>query len=118
VREHRSADDAQLARRRIEDGVAGDVRGHHVGRELHAGIGQRQRLRQRADQQRLAQAGHAFDEDVPRCQESHQDLVDDGGLPDHRLTDGATKTADHLGRLIERACLSISVLHPVTSGVE
>jgi hypothetical protein len=44
LREHRPADDAQLARRGIDHGVARDVGRHHVRRELDARVLQGQRL--------------------------------------------------------------------------
>ena len=50
--------------------------------------GERQRLRQRAHEQRLAEAGHAFDQHVSRRDQRDQHLFDDRRLPDHRLTDG------------------------------
>ena len=48
MREDRPPDHTQLRRRRVEHGVSGDVGRHHVRRELHAPVRQRQCLRERA----------------------------------------------------------------------
>ena len=61
---------------------AGDVAGHQVGRELDALERQVQRLGQRADQQRLGQAGHAHEQGVAAGEDGHQDLLDHFVLAD------------------------------------
>ncbi len=66
---------------------------------------QRQRLRQRAHQQRLAEARHAFDQHVPRGHERHEHLLDDGVLTHHRLADGALQPLQQLSRLGDRVRL-------------
>jgi hypothetical protein len=76
---------------------AGDVGRHHVGRELHAGVRERQRLRHRPHQQGLAQSGHAFDEDVARRGERDEDLIDDLRLADHRVLDRRAEAAEEIG---------------------
>ena len=43
--------------------------------------------RERLDQQRLRQTGHAGEQAVPAGEERHQDLVDDVVLPDDHLAD-------------------------------
>jgi hypothetical protein len=65
-------------------------------------MAKRQRLRERAHQQRLAEARRAFDEHVSRCDEGDQNLFDDVRLADHCLTDCPAQIADHLGRLRDR----------------
>ena len=72
---------------RVVDRVAGDVAGHQVGRELDAREAAVERLRQRAHQQRLAQAGHAFDQHVAAGEQRDQDLVEHLGLADEGLGD-------------------------------
>jgi hypothetical protein len=97
MREHRAPDDAQRVRGRIEHGVAGDVRRHHVGRELHARVPERERFGQRTHEQRLAQPGHALDEHVPRRHERDEHLVEHRRLADHRLLDGVAQQVEALG---------------------
>ena len=60
----------------LEDLGAGDVRGHQVGRELDAVEGQVQRIGQRADHQRLGQAGHADQQAVAAGEDGDQQLLD------------------------------------------
>ena len=63
------------------------VGGHQVGRELDARERQLQRLGQRAHQQRLAQAGDAFQQHVPAREQRGGDRARDVGLPDHAAGD-------------------------------
>ena len=56
---------------------AQDVGRHQVGRELDAGEVQVERLGQRADQQRLAQPGHAFQQAMSADEQAGQHAVDD-----------------------------------------
>jgi hypothetical protein len=72
---------------RVQHRVAGDVGRHQVGRELHARVAQRHGLGQRPRQQRLAQAGHAFDQHVAAGDQRDQGLVHRFLLPDHGLAD-------------------------------
>jgi hypothetical protein len=72
---------------RVQHGVPGDVRGHHVGRELHTGLVERERLRQGAYQQRLAQPGNALDEDMSGGNQGDNDLLDRRLLADDRAAD-------------------------------
>ena len=55
---------------------AGDVRGHQVGRELDALELQVENLGQRADHQRLGQAGHADQQAVAAGEDGGEDLLD------------------------------------------
>jgi hypothetical protein len=56
--------------------MAGDVGWHHVRRKLHASMRERERLRHRADEQRLAEPRQPFDQHVSRCRQGDQDLID------------------------------------------
>ena len=58
-----------------DDGRADDVGRHQVGRELDAVEAQRQHLAQGPHQQRLAQARHAFEQDVAAREQRHQHLA-------------------------------------------
>ncbi len=66
----------------LNDLRAGDVAGHQVGRELDAFEAQVRGLGQRADQQRLGQARHAFQKRVAAGEDRDQDLLDDVALAD------------------------------------
>ena len=77
---------------------AEDVAGHQVGRELHAPELQLQRLAERAHQQRLAQARHAFEQAVAAGEQADQQLLDDGVLADDGLGDRGAQGAE-LGEL-------------------
>ena len=61
------------------------VAGHQVGRELDALERQVQRLGQRADQQRLGQPRHAFQQRVAAGEHRHQHLLDHFALTDDDL---------------------------------
>ena len=112
--EDRSAYKAQFARRRIEDRVAGDVGGHHVGGELHTRVSKRQRLRQGTHEQRFPEARHAFDQDVPRRDERDEHLLNHGRLPHHRVTDGRAESIQQSGRAWDAGYFSFSVCHART----
>jgi hypothetical protein len=69
----------------VENLRAGDVGRHQVGRELDALEAQVENLRQRFDQQRLGQAGHAGDQAMAAAEQRHQYFVDDLVLADDDL---------------------------------
>ena len=112
VREHRSAYQSQLTSRRVEHRVAGDVRRHHVRRELDAGMCQRECLRERAHEQRLAETRDALDEDVAGSDEGYEHLLHRRCLADHRLTDSHAQFAELPGGL--QCSVRFRVLHEVT----
>ena len=58
----------------VEDVGAGDVGGHQVGRELDARELAAEHVRERARQQRLGHAGHAFDQRVLAGEDHDQRL--------------------------------------------
>ncbi len=94
VREDRPVDEAELAlavRGLVEDRRAGDVGGHQVGRELDALERDVENLRDRADHERLGQAGHADEQAVPAGEDGGEDLLDDLGLAD----DDAAELVEH-----------------------
>ena len=66
----------------LDDVGAGDVGRHQVGRELNAVNFSSSDLRQRRDQQRLRQAGHADDQAVAADEERQQHQLDDVVLAD------------------------------------
>ena len=69
----------------LHHGGADHVGGHQVRRELNARILQRNGLRQRAHQQRLAHARNAFEQHVSARQQSDQHAFDHFALPHDRL---------------------------------
>ena len=71
---------------RLEHHVGADqVGGHQVGRELDALKLELEGVGQRADQQRLAQAGHALEQHVAAGDQGRQRLLDDLGEADDHL---------------------------------
>ena len=77
-----------LAVGRFHDHVrAEDVGRHQVGRELDAREVQVERLGQRAHQQRLAQAGHAFQQAMAADEQAGQHAVDDVVVADDHAAD-------------------------------
>ena len=82
---------------------ADDVGGHQVGGELHAAKLQVEHLSQRADEVRLADARHAFQEHVPSGQKRDQRVLDHAAQLDHDLlhlaADGGELPAEHLDGL-------------------
>ena len=79
--------DVKLAVLRAVDRRAGDVGGQQVRRELDAHEGGVDRLRERADGERLREAGHAFDEDVAAAEHGDEQALDEHVLPDDHLRD-------------------------------
>ena len=80
---------------------AGHVAGHQVGRELDALERQMQRLRERTDQQRLGQAGHAFEQGMAAGENGDQHLLDHFVLAD-----------DHFGQFVADAVIGLlATLH-------
>ncbi len=71
----------------VEDIRAGDVGGHQVGRELDAVEVRAEHVGERADEQRLGDAGHAFDERVLAGEDRDERLIDDLLLADDDLAD-------------------------------
>ena len=69
------APDAELAAARVVDLGADDVGRQEVGRELDAAEAEAQTLRQRADGQRLGQAGHAFQQDVAAGEQADEQTI-------------------------------------------
>ena len=101
----------RLPSRRLADDVgADDVRRHQVGRELDAVELQVEHLAERAHQQRLAQAGHAFEQGVAADEQAGQDAVDDVGVADDDLADLAVDPAVGLAELAGRTLLASNSL--------
>ena len=75
-----------------------------------------QHLAQRAHQQRLAQAGHAFEQGVAADEQARQDAVDDVGMADDDLADLAMHPAVGLAELVGAFLhLRCGVSHGVSS---
>ena len=90
----------------LQDVGPGDVGRHQVGRELDAAEAHRQAAGQRADHQRLGQAGNPFQQAMPPAEERDQKLIDDVGLADdhlpHLVPDGVVGLVEFFDRLIDR----------------
>ena len=88
-----------------DDVGADDVGRHQVGRELDAVELQVKRLRQRADEGRLAEAGDAFEQRVAADEEAGEDAVDDLLVADDGLGDlglhGAVVAAERFTRRVD-----------------
>ena len=86
VREDRPGEKPELALAGgavlFDDVGARDVGRHQVGRELNAAEREVQRAGQRAHQQRLGQAGHAFQQAVAAGEQGDQHLLDHVVLAD------------------------------------
>src|SRR5690606_39441983 len=73
---------------------AEDVGGHEVGRELDAREVEVERLRDRAHEHGLAEAGHTLEQRVAAGDEAGEDSVEDVLLPDDHLSDLGTDPVD------------------------
>ena len=80
---------------------AEDVRRHQVGRELDAAEAQLQHLAERADEQRLAEPGHAFEQHVAAAQDGRERAVHDGVLSDHDFADLGTDGGVDLAETVD-----------------
>ena len=89
LREDRPLHEAQAAMPAVlvEHLRAGDIGRHQVRGELDPLEGEVEDLRERLDQQRLGQSGHAGDQAVSAGEERHQHLVDDRVLADDDFAD-------------------------------
>ena len=66
---------------------AENVRGHEVGRELDAAEAEIEDFAERADEQRLAEAGHAFEQHMPAAKQRDEGALDDGFVADDDFAD-------------------------------
>ena len=96
VREDRAAVDAEVAGLLIDDFRADDVGRQHVDRELDATEVQGDGLRDGVHEERLRQAGHALQEQVPAGEERDHDALDDDVLADDDLADACPDVGDEL----------------------
>ena len=90
VREERAFDEGEVATAILaflDDFAAGDVGGHQVGGELHALEGEVQRARERRDEERFREAGHAHHEAMAAGENGLEHLVNDEVLADDDLAD-------------------------------
>ena len=85
----------------FDDLRADDVGRHQVRRELDAVELEMHRLRERLDQQRLRQPGHAAQQAVAAGEERDQDLLDDRLLADDRAAQLVPQPRREALRLVE-----------------
>ena len=99
VGEHRPGAKLEFGCARVIHQRTGDVAGHQVRGELHALELQLQRGREGAHQQRLGDAGNAFEQHVAAAQQRDDQTADHRVLPDDRLGDlGRARPATHFAR--------------------
>ncbi len=97
VGEDRSERDLELAGRLVVDAGAEDVGGHQVGGELHPVEVPADRLGQRFHRERLGQAGHALDQDVPAGEQRHDHPFEQQVLAHDGLLDLVEHLLDRAG---------------------
>ncbi len=85
--ENRAGAEAEVADPLVVNRRPRDVRGHQVGSELDPFERTAQHAAERAHEERLAQAGHAFDQDVPLGQKRRQHAPHQRALTDEDLVD-------------------------------
>ena len=84
VAEHRAELRLERARVGPVDPRADEVGRHEVGRELDARERPAQHGGRRLDRERLRQAGHALDQEMPLCEQAHEHALEHRVLPrDH-----------------------------------
>ncbi len=77
-----------FARVGVHDEVcAEDVGGHEVGRELNAIERHVEHFAERSDEERLAKAGHAFEQHVAAAEQRDERALDDVGVADDDFAD-------------------------------
>jgi hypothetical protein len=92
VREDRALLHAVFTGLRVVDQRADDVGGQKVGRELNAREVCLDGLGERADGERLGEAGDAFEEDVAVAEEADEQAVDEVLLADDDASDLFTES--------------------------
>ena len=104
MREDGPGDEHELApavRALVDHARAGDVGRHEVDGELDAVEAQVEGLRERADDERLPDAGDALDERVPAREEGDKDRLDGGLVADHDLGDLAPDRGEGLAEVLD-----------------
>ena len=112
VGEHRAGAELELGGAGVVHQRAGDVAGHQVGGELHPLELQLQRRGQRAHQQRLRDARHAFEQHVAAAQQRDHQSADHGVLTDDGLGDLGAQRQQRV-----RAVSDVAARHPCPIGV-
>ena len=100
--EQRAGLEDELAGLLAVDRDADQVAGQQVGRELDAGELARQAAGERLGQQRLADAGHVFEQQVPVGQERDERQPDDFGLAEEHLPDVRREGVEQGGQFLRR----------------
>ena len=114
VGEHGSLLEFELAAPlgRFENHVRADQVGRHqIGGELDALELQLQRVGEGAHQQRLAESGHSFEQDVAPGNQSRQRAVDDIVVADDHLGDLLPEDPEIAPELFELNANLISLIH-------
>ena len=77
---------------------ADDIRGHQVGRELNSFEAEPERFAGRLDHQRLAESGHAFDQNMAAAKQRGQHLSHDLAMADDHARDFALGARENLAK--------------------
>ena len=112
VREDRPGPELEVGGALVVDRRAGHVGGHQVGRELDPAEAEPGRLRERARDQRLGEAGEVLDQHVAVGEQPEQDELERVALADDRPLDLVEQPVRALGDLGDLH----SVLHRCDDG--
>ena len=102
IGEHRAGLKLETARRIAIERDACHVGRHEIRRELDARETHAHRRRERAHEQRLRRAGHAFDQRVPAREKRDQNILDRRVLPDDSRRDGVAHPTHRLRTFLYR----------------
>ena len=110
VGEDRAGVKGECIRARSEDGGAQNVGGHQVGRSLHALEAEPQQPAHRFHDQRLGDAGHAFEQRMPLREHGHQNFADHLVLPCDHASQLRARTGQQLLRGLQGCAWRLRVL--------
>ncbi len=88
----------------VEHVAAGDVARHQIGRELDALEGGAEHVREGAHEQRLAEAGHAFDEHVTAGEDGDERVQDEIVLAEEHLAGLAAEEIEAIAEFESGSC--------------
>ena len=80
---------------------AHDIGRHQIGRELNAAERNVEHVAKSAHQQRLAQTGNAFEQNVAACKKGHQRAIDDFVMADDDFADFAAQGGIGLAEVLD-----------------
>jgi hypothetical protein len=102
---------------RLDHHAADDVGRHQVGGELNARVAEMQDATECPEEGGFAQAGNAFEQDVPACHQADKDAVDDVLLPNDDLANLFPDPVQlGYGLIQANVVLHLFMVTPVTPG--